>query len=319
MSVDRNGRRDSSLVGTTRAAEPESSCVPFGTARLFLWCQHAGMSTAPNAESSAGTNPAGLTQVLEQTKHVKETVDEAAEELSSVNAAFKQGLVDRGSPPTIEQAIERNEIVEDNVRGASEELSSVNRGLEAEITNRRLATPVEKDKAARHAAFKDPLTGLPNRALLHDRLEHGLAQATRHGWSLVVMFLDLDDFKTINDSYGHAMGDSVLQMIAGRFKENIRGDDTIGRYGGDEFLCLLTEVRNETDSALIAEKIITAIQAPCHVSVDNVSISVRINASIGIATFPKDGTTADALIKSADTAMYQAKRDPRRRTPKTGN
>ena len=77
-----------------------------------------------------------------------------------------------------------------------------------------------------------------------------MAQATRHGRSLAVMFLDLDDFKTINDSYGHAMGDAVLQMIAGRLKETIRGDDTIGRYGGDEFLCVLTEVRNETDYRL---------------------------------------------------------------------
>ena len=271
------------------------------------------MNTDPNAELPKGTNPAeSLTKLLGQSEHVKDLVDECAEELSSVNAALKQELVDQDSLPGVENALEKNEAVENKVQEASEELSVVNRGLEDEITERQLAAATEEEEAARHVAFHDPLTGLPNRALFHDRLEHGLAQAKRHGRALAVMFLDLDDFKNINDSYGHDLGDSVLQTIARRLKGNIRGDDTISRYGGDEFLYLLMEVRNEQDIILIAEKIITAIQAPCDVSVGDLSISLSINASIGISIFPKDGTTADTLIKSADKAMYRAKRNKSR-------
>jgi len=267
------------------------------------------MNTDPNAELPKGPNPAeSLTKVLGQSEHVKDLVDECAEELSSVNAALKQELVDRDSPPGVENALERNEAVEDKVQEASEELSVVNRGLEDEITERQSAAPTQEDDAARHVAFDDPLTGLPNRALFHDRLEHGLAQAKRHDRALAVMFLDLDDFKNINDSYGHDLGDSVLQTIAGRLKANVRGGDTISRYGGDEFLYLLMEAPNKQGIASVAEKIIAAIQAPCDVSVGNLSISLSINVSIGISMFPKDGTTAAALITSADRAMYHAKR-----------
>jgi diguanylate cyclase (GGDEF)-like protein len=274
------------------------------------------MSTDPNAESPKDTNPAeSLTKVLGHSEHVKDLVDECAEDLSSVNAALKQELVDRNALPSVEYALDKNEAVEEKVQAASEELSVVNRGLADEITQQQVAAPTqqlatstEEEAAAHHGAFDDPLTGLPNRALFHDRLEHGLAQARRHGRALAVMFLDLDDFKNINDSYGHDLGDSVLHTIAGRLKDNCRADDTISRYGGDEFLYLLMEVRNEQDIVSIAEKIITAIQAPCDVSTGSLSISLSINASIGISIFPQDGTTAATLIKSADTAMYQAKR-----------
>ncbi len=268
------------------------------------------MNTDPNAEMPKDTNPAeSLTKVLEQSEHVKDLVDECAEELSSVNVTLKQELVDRDSLPGVENALEKNEAVEDKVQKASEELSVVNQGLEDEIRERQLAASAEEEEAARHVAFYDPLTGLPNRALFHDRLEHGLEQAKRHGRALAVMFLDLDDFKNINDSYGHDLGDRVLQTIAGRLKQNIRGGDTISRYGGDEFLYLLMEFRNEQDIMLVSEKIITAIHAPYDVSVGDLSISLSINASIGISIFPQDGTTADTLIKSADKAMYRAKRD----------
>jgi diguanylate cyclase (GGDEF)-like protein len=276
------------------------------------------MKTDPNAELPKGTNSAkSLTKVLGKSEHVKDLVEESAEELSSVNVVLKQEVVDRDPLPGVENALERNEAVQNKVQEASEELSVVNRGLEDEITERhmlehQLAAATEEEKEARHAAFHDPLTGLTNRALFEDRLKHGLAQAKRRGWALAVMFLDLDDFKNINDSYGHDIGDSVLQAIAGRLKENIRGDDTISRYGGDEFLCLLMEVRNEQDIMPIAEKIITAIQAPCDVNVHGLSISLSINASIGISIFPKDGTAVDTLVKSADKAMYRAKENKSR-------
>jgi diguanylate cyclase (GGDEF)-like protein len=175
------------------------------------------------------------------------------------------------------------------------------------MVEHQLAAAIEQEEASRHAAFHDVLTGLPNRALFNNRLEHGFAQARRHGWTLAVMFVDLDDFKILNDSYGHDTGDVVLQTIARRLEENIRGADTVSRHGGDEFLYLLTEIRDEQNIAMIAEKVIQAIQAPCNVSVRDLDISPSIKASIGISIFPKDGTTAEALVTSADTAMYRAK------------
>jgi diguanylate cyclase (GGDEF)-like protein len=188
----------------------------------------------------------------------------------------------------------------------------VNFVLESEVRERKttglqLAAITEQEEAARYAAFHDVLTGLPNRALFDDRLAHGLAQAKRHGWTLAVMFVDLNKFKSVNDTHGHEAGDVVLQTTARRLTKSTRGDDTVSRHGGDEFLYLLTELHNEHDIAMIAEKIIRAIEVPIDVKVGDVHITSSIGASIGISTYPKNGATAPVLIKSADEAMYRAK------------
>ena len=152
------------------------------------------------------------------------------------------------------------------------------------------------------------MTGLPNRALFNDRLENGLAQAKRHGRALAVMFIDLDKFKNINDTYGHDAGDVVLQTAARRLTANTRGADTVSRYGGDEFLYLVTEIQREEDIAMIADKLMRTLEEPCDIRVkNNLKISVSVKASIGISIFSKNGMTAEILIKSADGAMYQAK------------
>lgn len=122
------------------------------------------------------------------------------------------------------------------------------------------------------------------------------------------MFIDLDDFKAINDTHGHAAGDSVLKAVASRLMECVRDDDTISRHGGDEFLYLLSEVKDEQDLATVAEKILLSIQSPCSFPLDNITIDTTVYASLGIAIFPKDGATVDALINSADKAMYRAKK-----------
>lgn len=273
------------------------------------------MKTHPNAELPNGTERAGsLTEVLGQSEHVKALVEECAEELSSVIVALKQELANRDQLPGVENALEKSEAVENKVQEASAKLSVLNRVLEGQVRDRHMldhqfAATMEQEEAGRHAAFHDVLTGLPNRALFNNRLEHGFAQAKRHGWTLAVMFIDLDDFKIINDSYGHEAGDGVLQTIARRLEENTRGEDTVSRHGGDEFLYLLTEIRDEKSIAMIAEKIIQAIQAPCNINVRDLNVSPSVKASIGISIFPKDGGTADALVKSADQAMYRAKQN----------
>ncbi|MGZ3159544.1 MAG: diguanylate cyclase domain-containing protein [Burkholderiaceae bacterium] len=254
-----------------------------------------------------------LTEVVDQSEQIKEVVEECGTELLSVNTVLKEELPDLTSLPEIEGALEKSETIETKVQEAAEELSIVNQALKDEIGERlslekQLAAANEREESARHASTHDLLTGLPNRLLFNDRLEHGLAQAKRHGWNIAVMFLDLDGFKSINDSYGHDVGDSVLQIIAQRLKKNTRDDDTISRHGGDEFLYLLMEVQNEETITLIAKKIIKAIQEPCDVHIRNVMTSLQVDTSIGISMFPKNGTTAESLVKSADKAMYHAKR-----------
>ena len=253
-----------------------------------------------------------LTQVLGQSERVKGIVEECADDLSSVNAGLKSELQDGDVSPGVENALEKSEAVESKVQDASEALSLVNSALKKEVNARhvledQLATATKQGDEARHASLHDPLTGLPNRALFNDRLEHGLAVAARNGLHFAVMFLDLDDFKMINDSYGHDVGDLVLQMIAGRLKKTTREDDTVCRHGGDEFLYILMETESEQDIAIVAEKIIKVVQEPCDIRVRDISVSLSINPSIGISIFPKDGTTSDALLDVADKAMYRAK------------
>lgn len=250
-----------------------------------------------------------LSKILDHSEQIKNVVEECAKDLSSVNLVLKESLSDQDCQPRIEQAVDKSGEVENKVQEAAEELSVVNQALEKEVNERellehQLISVKEREESARQASLHDPLTGLPNRILFNDRLEHGLDQAKRHGWTLAIMFLDLDDFKGINDVYGHEAGDLVLQIISKRLQENTRIDDTVSRHGGDEFLYLLMEVESKQDITLIAKKLIQAIQVPCDIG----SGRLVINPSIGISVFPKHGEFADALIKNADKAMYQAKR-----------
>lgn len=271
--------------------------------------ENHSMSTTNESPSTVGS----LSQAVGQGERVQEMIEDCAEELSSVNTALKMELAEQAPLPAVEQAIEKSEAVESKVQEASEELSVMNRALKDEVRERqaleqKLETATEEGDAARHASLHDQLTGLPNRALFNDRLEHGLAQAVRHGWNLAVMFVDLDDFKGINDHYGHEAGDAVLRAIAERLQRDTRSDDTVSRHGGDEFLYLLLEVKRAEDVAMVAAKLLDTIQAPCDVRVGGVVAQLSVKASIGISVFPKDGATAEQLIEGADQAMYEAKR-----------
>ena len=154
-----------------------------------------------------------------------------------------------------------------------------------------------------HMAQHDVLTGLPNRALLNDRLARSIGLAQRHGKRVGLMFLDLDHFKRINDSLGHAAGDELLQLVAERLMLCVRSTDTVCRLGGDEFVILLGELGANHDAALIAEKLLDAFVAPCLIA----DRELHVSMSIGISIYPDDGDDVDTLMKNADTAMYQAK------------
>lgn len=271
------------------------------------------MKSNPKANAPGQSEPVkALSNVLGQTKRVKVLVDEAALDLSSVNSVLKRGLEDQQPSPGIERALQKSEAIEGKVQQAADKLAVVNEALKDEVRERQLLeskldAATQREETSRHAAVHDPLTGLPNRVLFNDRLAHGLAQAKRHGWNLAVMFIDLDDFKKINDTYGHDAGDTVLTTISARLSERVRDDDTVSRHGGDEFLYLITVVNNAQDLPAMAEKIIASIKTPCPITVGDRTILPCISASVGISMFPKDGSTADELIQQADKAMYRAK------------
>jgi diguanylate cyclase (GGDEF)-like protein/PAS domain S-box-containing protein len=155
-----------------------------------------------------------------------------------------------------------------------------------------------------HLAQHDYLTNLPNRLLLNDRLTQAISYAKRHATQLAVLFLDLDNFKHINDSLGHAMGDKLLESVARRLVSQVRHSDTVSRLGGDEFVILVLEDVLAEHSTITAEKILHALAAPHYLA----ATELHITTSIGISTFPADGDDADTLIKNADAAMYHAKK-----------
>ncbi len=158
-----------------------------------------------------------------------------------------------------------------------------------------------------HMAEHDLLTNLPNRALLADRLVQSILLAKRHGSKLALMFLDIDHFKRINDSMGHAMGDKLLQSVARRLQASVRTSDTVSRHGGDEFVVLLPEIGDVQSVTHFAEKLITSVGEPHFIS----GQELRVTLSIGISICPDDGVDADVLMRNADMAMYKAKRSGR--------
>ena len=162
-----------------------------------------------------------------------------------------------------------------------------------------------KDERIRHLAFHDALTGLPNRSLMQDRLQHAIERAQREGTRLSVTFLDLDRFKAINDTLGHDVGDQLLQEVAARIKTRLRSSDTVARMGGDEFVVLMENLRDPEYCAGVADEIIAEISRPLNIH----GHAIEIGASLGVAFYPEDGDDATTLMKHADTAMYVAKAD----------
>ncbi len=163
----------------------------------------------------------------------------------------------------------------------------------------------ELEGELQHQALHDHLTGLPNRALLQDRIEHALARAARYGGGLAVLLLDLDDFKTINDSLGHGAGDELLAEVAFRLRQAVRSGDTVGRLGGDEFVVICEDVRQDDEVAYVAERILQA----CAPAVRVTGRAVSATVSIGVALAHHGEKSTTDLLSEADIAMYRAKRD----------
>lgn len=154
-----------------------------------------------------------------------------------------------------------------------------------------------------HLAHYDQLTGLPNRGLFCERLLHGIAQAARNAWKLGVVFVDLDRFKTVNDTIGHTAGDELLRQVAARLVECVRGEDTVSRLSGDEFAVVLAHLADVDDAGLVAAKVLRQLERPFRVE----SVDIVVTASIGITLYPEDGENPDILMRNADVALYNAK------------
>jgi len=158
-----------------------------------------------------------------------------------------------------------------------------------------------------HLAQHDYLTGLPNRALLMERLCHAIGMAKRHRKQIALLFLDLDFFKKVNDVFGHAIGDRLLRDVAAKISSCVRGTDMVSRHGGDEFVILLTEIEQRQDAAQVADKVLAGFAAPQRIDGHEFPITL----SIGISVYPEDGRDADTLMRRADTAMYRTKENGR--------
>ena len=268
------------------------------------------------------TKNASLERVLKKNEKIKENVTQAASELTSINEVLKQGKGVEVPVQVIKEVITLNKEVEYKVAQAADDLHQVNAELAHEMAERvvleseladtktdladvrdDLSKSQAKEEETRKFSLQDALTGLPNRVLFEQSFDNGLIQAKRHGWGLAVLFIDIDNFKSINDTYGHDMGDKVLIMVADRLKSSVRKVDTISRWAGDEFVCLLMEVKQGSVVTRLAEKMVNRISEAFEFN--GTVLSIRV--SIGIAIYPADGETADVLFKKADTAMYKAK------------
>lgn len=226
--------------------------------------------------------------------------DERLDRLVDLVVALASGRLDtRLTPSPASDAVDAV-IVGLNMLG--EELSALYTDLEARIAE-RTAQLEDTRRQLEHLALHDPLTGLANRALFADRLQHAFAGYQRNGWPLTLLFIDLDDFKSVNDEHGHAVGDELLVLVARRLAECSRAVDTVARMGGDEF-AVLCEHTALDDGLRIAERLADAACRPATIDGHRVAVT----ASVGVQSACPEVDDPDTLLRRADSAMYENKR-----------
>ena len=244
----------------------------FNVMLLDLWLPDGeGLDTVARALAAVSNAP-----IVVMTTHDDESLAVKAVQSGAQDYLVKGQVDTRGLVRTLRHAVERHRM-----------LSELKRARRRE----------------HHLATHDPLTGLPNRQLFYDRLSHAMAYASRHRESLAVLFIDMDHFKAVNDTWGHAVGDKVLTSASERLSAGLRKTDTAARLGGDEFVVILTDLSRIQDAARVAQNTLRALAKPYMLG----ATEIFVTASAGIAIYPSDGEAADRLIKNADTAMYKAK------------
>ena len=284
------------------------------------------LMTTPLADSASPSRVLDvLDAALDQSHDVKAKIEACANDLASTNEDAKEQIAEGATTLPAAQALQNGLTVESQVQDCAADLQKVTENLAqgvAEVQaveqalNRSRAALADSEAAlaaardaehkANQLAMHDQKTGLPNRTLFDDRLAQAIAGAERHGWMLAVMFLDLDRFKLVNDTHGHAAGDEVLRVVAQRLLRHARDEDTVCRNGGDEFLYLLINPSGRETVARLAGMVREAIGSPIDVG----AVRFAIAPSIGIALYPEHGSNGPELIANADTAMYLAKQRP---------
>lgn len=281
------------------------------------------MTSAQERAATATDESAPVKLALEQSLEVKAKIEECAEDISANNAAVQSKIAEGATTLSAPKALAEGRKVESKVQEVADELHKVTETLAQGVeelkllevdlstsraalaeSNAALAASTEAEKQARQRSLHDSTTGLPNRGLFETRLEQAISMAKRHRWSLAVLFLDLDRFKHINDTYGHSAGDVVLKEVANRLSGHARDEDTVCRNGGDEFLYLLVNPQGCENTERIVRSIVDRISQPMFVD----DLQLVVQASIGIAVYPGSARTPEELISQADAAMYEAKR-----------
>lgn len=280
-------------------------------------------SPGPVAPAAPAKRPS-VALALEQNNELKAKVKACADEVSAANAAVQQTIAHGAATLSAPKALAQGRQVEHQIKQVAVDLQQVAQTLAQGIeeleqleaarsrtsialveSSAALAATRKAAKEARQRALHDSRTGLPNRDLFNARLQQAMFMAKRHGWTLALMFVDLDGFKCINDRQGHAAGDKVLRAIAARLSQHARKEDIVCRNGGDEFLYLLVNPQGTDNIERIARNILHRIAQPLPVG----DLQFVVQASIGIALYPDSAMSAEALIGLADSAMYRAKRD----------
>ena len=285
-------------------------------------CDNRPMAKKHTRMTNAPLMAPTLAAAVEENKSVKVRVEGAANDLASAGAMLATNLAGGNPELAAQDALKVSKEVESKVQECADDLHAVNVTLEdgvaaLEVTERALAitqaalvdarSALAASEQAKHeallAARHDSATGLPNREHFDSRLTHDIAVAKRHDFGLAVMFFDLDKFKNVNDTHGHAAGDEVLKQVAARLLKHCRSEDTVCRTGGDEFLYVLIDPKGRENIERIASALVDSLAMP--VVFEGVEITVK--PSIGVSLYPEHGTSASELINNADAAMYVAK------------
>jgi len=246
----------------------------FNLMLLDLWLPDGeGLDTVARALAAVSNAP-----IVVMTSHDDESLAVKAVQSGAQDYLVKGQVDTRGLARTIRHAVERHRML-------------------SELKQAR--------RREHHLATHDPLTGLPNRQLFYDRLSHAMAYSARHRESLAVLFIDMDHFKSVNDTWGHEVGDKLLTSAAERLSACLRKTDTAARLGGDEFVVVLMDLNRIQDAAKVAQNTLRALAKPYVLGASEICVT----ASLGIAIYPSDGKDADRLIKNADTAMYKTKEE----------
>ena len=248
------------------------------------------------ARNSHTSSSAYLKAVKSTKLHGERRSLNAAEEIAPVPAAVRE--MSAPDPREFIKIIGECRKLLKSAQHQTEILTGWNIALKKEI-----AELVQKEAQARHLAYHDELTGLPNRGLLQDRFRQAISQAERHRKPLALLMVDLDEFKRVNDKLGHASGDKLLQAVGVRLTKGIRGADTACRYGGDEFVIMLPEIDSPDIATALAVEVSVRLGEPYIIDGHKIHTAV----SVGVAVYPRDGQTFDELMKQADFAMYRAK------------